>query len=72
MKPQNFQLMVRAQCAVDRSDACGCDGELSAGSMEIEFNFCAKTALDVQIYVCYGTSLFWVCYDESSGDYVDC
>jgi hypothetical protein len=25
--------------------------------LEIEFNFCAKTALDVQIYVCYGTSV---------------
>jgi hypothetical protein len=42
----------------------------------MEFNFCAKTALDVQIYVCYGASLsfkaLWVCYDESSGDFVFC
>jgi hypothetical protein len=39
MKPQNFQFMVRAQCAVDGSDACGCDGELSAGSMSWKWSF---------------------------------
>lgn len=27
--------------------------------LEMGFNFCAKTALDVQVYVCYGTSVIF-------------